>query len=171
VVIYVGTLSKTLSPQLRLGYLVVPSRLAAVFSAAKRLTDRHTPTLAQSALTHMLVSGDYESHVRRVRRRNGERRSTLLAAVKNHFGDDVTISGGDAGLNVVLWLRRVPRKKESQLVEAARANNVGVYPLGPLFYGPKDRPKMAGLVLGYAGTSLADIERGVRALARIVKTL
>ncbi|MEH2513151.1 GntR family transcriptional regulator/MocR family aminotransferase [Nitrobacteraceae bacterium AZCC 1564] len=168
VVIYVGTLSKTLSPQLRLGYLVVPSRFAAVFSAAKRLTDRHTPTLAQSALADMLASGAYERHVRRVRRHNSERRSALLTTVKESFGDDVTISGADAGLNVVLWLHKVPRKKESQLVEAARANGIGVYPLSPLFHGTKDRPKMAGLVLGYAGTSLADVKRGIHGLARVV---
>lgn len=168
VVIYVGTLSKTLSPQFRLGYLVVPAHLAAVFSAAKRLTDRHTSTLTQSALADMLDSGAYERHVRRVRRSNSERRSVLLAAVRDFFGDDVTISGADAGLNVVLWLHKMPRARESQLIDAARANGIGVYPLGPLFYGAKDRPKMAGLVLGYAGVSLADIKRGVRELARVV---
>jgi len=171
VVIYVGTLSKTLSPQLRLGYLVVPPHLSQVFAAAKRLTDRHTPTLAQSALADMLESGAYEKHVRRVRRHNSERRSALLAAVKDNFGDDVTIAGADAGLNVVLWLHKLPRSKESQLVDAARANGIGVYPLSPLFHGPKHRSKMAGLVLGYASTPITDIERGIRRLARVVGTL
>ncbi|WP_424630211.1 PLP-dependent aminotransferase family protein [Bradyrhizobium sp. SYSU BS000235] len=171
VVIYVGTLSKTLSPQFRLGYLVVPSHLATVFSTAKRLTDRHTSTLAQSALADMLESGAYERHVRRVRRSNGERRSALLAAVKDNFGDDVAISGADAGLSVVLWLHKVPRSKESELIDAARANGIGVYPISPLFVGTKDRAKKAGVVLGYAGVSLADIRRGIRSLARVVETL
>lgn len=171
VVIYVGTLSKTLSPQLRLGYLVVPYHLAAVFSAAKRLTDRHTPTLTQSALAEVLESGAYERHVRRVRRYNGERRSALLAAVRKHFGDSVTVSGADAGLHVVLWLHEIPRNKEAELVEAAKADGIGVYPVGLLYHGPKHRPKMAGLVIGYASTPLADIERGIRKLARVVEAL
>lgn len=171
VVIYVGTLSKTLSPQLRLGYLVVPSSLAPVFSAAKRLTDRHTPNLAQSALAYMLDAGWYDRHIRRVRRRNGERRAALLEAVKECFGDRVTISGADAGLHIVIWLHDIPRKKEVQLVEAARTTGIGVYPLGPLIDGAKHRPEMAGLILGYASVPLADIAQGIRALARIAKKL
>jgi GntR family transcriptional regulator/MocR family aminotransferase len=171
VVIYVGTLSKTLSPQLRLGYLVVSHSLVPVFSAAKRLTDRHTPSLAQSALAYMLEAGWYESHVRRVRRRNGERRAALLEAVHGHFGDSVSVAGADAGLNVVLWLHDIPRKKEDQLVEAARAIGIGVYSVGSLYDGTKDRPEMAGLVLGYASLSHDEIERGIRRLARIARKL
>jgi GntR family transcriptional regulator / MocR family aminotransferase len=169
VVIYVGTLSKTLSPQLRLGYLVVPHHLAAVFSAAKRLMDRHTADLAQSALAYMLEAGWYERHVRRIRRRNGERRAALLEAVKKHFGDCVTIAGADAGLNVVLWLRDVPRRQEAQFVEAAGAIGIGVYPVGPLYDGTAHRPATAGLVLGYASVTLSNIERGIKALARIAR--
>ena len=71
----------------------------------------------------------------------------------------------------MLWLHKVPRSKESQLVDAARANGIGVYPLSPLFHGPKHRSKMAGLVLGYASTPITDIERGIRRLARVVGTL
>jgi GntR family transcriptional regulator/MocR family aminotransferase len=171
VVIYVGTLSKTMSPQLRLGYLVVPHHLAAVFSAAKRLMDRHTADLAQSALAYMLEAGWYESHVRRIRRRNGERRAALLEAVEKCFGERVTIAGADAGLNVVLWLRDQPRKNEAKIIESAREVGIGVYPVGPLYNGTTHRPAIAGLVLGYASLSLADIERGVKALARVAKKL
>ena len=78
-VIYLGTVSKTLSPTLRLGYLVVPAALSVAFAKAKRLTDRHTPSLEQEALADLIESGAYERHVRRVRRRNGERRAALLA--------------------------------------------------------------------------------------------
>ncbi len=119
----------------------------------------------------MLESGWYESHVRRVRRRNGERRAALLDAVRENFGDRVTIAGADAGLHVVLWLHDVARKKEAQLVETARAIGIGVYPISPLFDGTTKRPAMAGLVLGYAGVSLRDVERGIKGLARIAGKL
>ena len=119
----------------------------------------------------MLEAGWYESHVRRIRRRNGERRAALLDAVKKHFGDRVIIAGADAGLNVVLWLRDVPRKNEPQLFEGARANGIGVYPVDPLYIGTKHRPAIAGIALGYAGVSLANIERGVPGLARTAKKL
>ena len=63
-VIYLGTVSKTLSPTLRLGYLVIPASLADLFARAKRLTDRHTPGLEQEALAELIGSDAYERHVR-----------------------------------------------------------------------------------------------------------
>ena len=130
-VIYLGTVSKTLSPTLRLGYLVVPAALSAVFAKAKRLTDRHTPGLEQEALAELIESGAYERHVRRVRRRNGERRAALLAALSATLGEAVTVVGADAGLHVVVWLNRVPRTQERALIARAHAAGLGVYPSPP----------------------------------------
>jgi GntR family transcriptional regulator / MocR family aminotransferase len=107
-VIYLGTVSKTLSPTLRLGYLVVPLGLQSTFAKAKRLMDRQTPALEQDALACFITSGAYERHVRSARRKNGERRATLLACLRKALGNDVTIVGADAGLHVVVWLNRVP---------------------------------------------------------------
>ena len=132
-VIYLGTVSKTLSPALRLGYLVVPRALSPAFRAAKRLADRHTPGLEQEALTDLITSGAYERHVRRVRRRNGERRAALLTALQTQLRDQVRVVGAEAGLHVVAWLPRLPMDQEATLVAAARAAGVGVYPITPLY--------------------------------------
>jgi GntR family transcriptional regulator/MocR family aminotransferase len=165
-VIYLGTVSKTLSPALRLGYLVVPQALSPVFRAAKRLADRHTPGLEQEALTDLIASGAYERHVRRVRRRNGERRAALLVALQTQLRDQVQVVGAEAGLHVVAWLTRFPMDQEAILVAAARAAGVGVYPITPL-YDPSstsDRPDHSGFVMGYASLDDRDITRGVERL-------
>ena len=85
-VIYLGTISKTLSPLLRLGYLVLPPELVDAFRAAKRLIDRHSPTLEQDALAEFIQSGVYERHVRKLRRKNAQRRAALLDAFREYFG-------------------------------------------------------------------------------------
>ncbi|OGB78166.1 MAG: GntR family transcriptional regulator, partial [Burkholderiales bacterium RIFOXYC12_FULL_60_6] len=103
-VIYVGTFSKALSPQLRLGYLVLPPELVSVFRQAKRLTDRHAPVLEQRVLASLIESGSYERHVRRMRRENERRRAALLEAVARHLPKDAQVGGTAAGLHVVLWL-------------------------------------------------------------------
>lgn len=170
--IYLGTVSKTLSPTLRLGYLVVPPALSVPFAKAKRLTDRHTPGLEQEALATLIESGAYERHVRRVRRRNGERRAALLTALSAVLGDAATVVGADAGLHVVVWLNRVPRSKERALVARAHASGLGVYPITPL-YAPAPAaalPDTAGLVMGYASLDEQAIERGVRTLGEVLET-
>ena len=172
-VIYLGTVSKTLSPTLRLGYLVVPGALRDAFTRAKQLTDRHTPGLEQDALAHLVASGAYERHVRKARRRNGERRVALLEALAERLGDRVTVAGADAGLHVVVWFNDVPRKQEAAMIRKGQAAGLGLYPVTPL-YGAAAiayRPDRAGLVVGYAGLDEREIRRGVDCLARVLKGL
>jgi GntR family transcriptional regulator / MocR family aminotransferase len=166
-VIYLGTASKTLSPTLRLGWLVVPPGLVEPFTRAKRLADRHAPWLEQEALAALIEGGAYERHIRRARRLNGERRAALLAALSRHFGDSVVVEGAEAGLHVVVWLLDVTPDQEAALVKAARAAGVGVHPVTPLH--ATGVPGRVGLVMGYAGVEVAAIERGVEVLAGILR--
>jgi len=169
-VLYLGTVSKTLSPNLRLGYLVVPAPLASSFAKAKRLADRHAPSLEQEALAELIESGVYERHVRRVRRRNAERRAGLLAALSTRLGDAVTVAGADAGLHVVAWLNQVKRVREDALIARARAAGIGLYPVSPL-YAPcpqAKRPDVAGLVIGYAGLDQPAIDLGIQRLKAVL---
>lgn len=171
-VIYLGTVSKTLSPALRLGYLVVPPGLSAAFARAKALADRHTPGLEQEALAGLIESGAYERHIRRIRRRNAERRAALLAALSAELGEAVTVTGAEAGLHVILWLNEVPRAGEDPLVARARAAGLGLHPLSPHYApGPDSAlPGRAGLVMGYAGLEVKAIARGVRMLKEILRS-
>lgn len=166
-VIYLGTVSKTLSPTLRLGYLVVPSDLGHAFAEAKRLTDRHTPLLEQEALAEFLSSGGYERHIRSIRRRNAERRAALLQALAAECGSRLTVTGADTGLHVVAWLNGVPAEREAAIVETAREAGIGLYPIGPLYASGMERPADAGLVIGYAAHEVEVIRRGVAGLAKV----
>ncbi len=172
-VIYIGTFSKALSPQLRLGYLVLPAELVPVFRQAKRLSDRHAPVIEQRALASLIDSGAYERHVRRVRRENERRRSVLLDAIAAHLPAGARVVGAAAGLHVVLWLPMLGQRDEAALVAAAREAGVGVYPLSPLYAGPPARssPRPVGLILGYASLDVEQIRRGTRALTAVVSKL
>jgi GntR family transcriptional regulator / MocR family aminotransferase len=81
-VIYIGTFSRTVFSALRIGYLITPKALVSSFTAAKWLCDRHTPTLEQETLAEFISRGLYDRYLRRVRRRNGARRYTLLDALQ-----------------------------------------------------------------------------------------
>ena len=170
-VIYLGTVSKTLSPTLRIGYLVVPPQLVDVFAAAKQLMDRHTPVFDHEALASLIESGVYERHIRAMRRRNGQRRAALLKALAREFGDQVAIEGADAGLHIVVWLKAVPQAMEGALIKRARTMGLGIYPVSPLFdpQSGASRPDRVGLLMGYASLDERQIERGIQLLRRCVR--
>ncbi|WP_455363818.1 aminotransferase-like domain-containing protein [Neorhizobium alkalisoli] len=169
-VIYLGTISKTLSPALQIGYLVVPVDLQDAFATAKQLTDRHSPLSAQEALASLNESGAYERHVRRVRRINGERRETLMNALRLRLGS-IVIEGADAGLHIVVWFKDLPLAFEPMVLESARLQGVGVHSISRLYDPalPAGRPDRVGLVLGYSALEIRRIERGVHLLAGAVE--
>lgn len=167
-VIYLGTVSKTLSPTLRIGYLVVPHDLAAAFAMAKQLSDRHSAILEQEALASIIESGRYESHIRRVRRLHRERRETLLGALRRTFGDRVGIAGAEAGLHVVARFLDLSRKREAELIEAARQAGVGLHSVADL-YATAARPDCVTLIMGYAALDTKRIERGIHLLGEAVR--
>jgi GntR family transcriptional regulator / MocR family aminotransferase len=144
--------------------------LSEDFAKAKRLTDRHSASLEQEALAALIESGAYERHVRRVRRRNGERREALLTALSVTLGEAVTVVSADAGLHVVVWLNRVPRTQERALIARVHAAGLGVYPITPLYASAAAavRPDAAGLVMGYASLDERTIDQGVRTLRKVL---
>lgn len=173
-VIYIGTFSKTLSPELRLGYMIVPPRLGKAFASAKQLADRHAASGAQRTLAILLEEGTYDRHVRRIRRLQEVRRTALLSALERHLPGRVTVEGASSGLHLVGWIHGLASNRESELVAAAELKKVLVYPLGPLYLPHRDAAasrRTAGLVLGYAPLSPDQIERGIRRLAAAIRQM
>ena len=168
-VLYLGTVSKTMSPTLRIGYLVVPSSLAGIFTHAKQIMDRHSPALEQEALATLLESGAYERHIRRIRRRMAERRDTLLEGLRQRFGDRLAVEGAKAGLHIIAWFRHIPAAHEGELIRKANQVGIGLHPLSPLYAaGSATKPDRVGLVMGYGSLDVRQIRRGVELLADCV---
>jgi GntR family transcriptional regulator / MocR family aminotransferase len=158
-VVYIGMFSRTIFPALRLAYLIVPSALMGIFSAAKRLCDCHGGTFEQNALAELITSGLYERHLRRVRRDNAAARAVLLEAVRAHLGDGIVVTGEDAGAHIMLWLDRGVCEKA--VVAAAAARGVRVGGVSEYFAELDPRP---GILLGYARLREAAIREGIKQL-------
>jgi GntR family transcriptional regulator/MocR family aminotransferase len=156
-VAYVGSFSKVLYPALRLGYLVAPPALVGVAAEAKRLVDLQTATPGQELLADMIQSGQFEAHLRRMRRVYRARRAALLEAVADHLHGLATSGPSDAGLYLRLVL--ADGLDEEAVAARAAALGVAVYPAGPYFARPVPKP---GLILGYAALDEAGIREGIR---------
>jgi GntR family transcriptional regulator/MocR family aminotransferase len=162
-VIYAGTVSKTLAPGLRLGWLVLPARLTEAVASAKARSDAHTSSFEQLTLAEFITSGAYDRHVRRVRLAYRRRRDRLVAALAAH-APGVRVTGIAAGLHAVAELG--PGQREEQVIARAAARGVAIEGLGG--YALRAHTRGPALVIGYATPP----EHGyTTALARLVAAI
>jgi GntR family transcriptional regulator/MocR family aminotransferase len=158
-VLFGGSFSKVLFPSLRLGYLVVPPDLVDRVEAAKSATSRHAPLPDQAVLCDFIAEGHFGRHLRRMREIYGERLSVLLDSARRQLAGVLDVSGVEAGLQTVGWLRGID---EASAVRAAAARKVDVTALHDYSRGLLQRD---GLQLGFAAVDESEIRRGVRELA------
>lgn len=156
-VIYAGSTSKTLAPAMRLGWLVLPSRLVDAVGACQRRRGGMPSPLIQLALADLIERGELDRHLRRQRRSYARRRETLLHALA-HCLPETTVSGAAAGLYVVVGL---PDGIDEQAALArARARGIALEGAGGA---------TPALVIGYANLPDAAILPAVQALAESVR--
>jgi GntR family transcriptional regulator/MocR family aminotransferase len=160
-VIYIGTFSKVLYPSLRVGYMVVPTRLVSAFSAIREASDIYPPTLFQMVLTDFIAQGAFARHLRRMRSIYSERLQELLECVHRELSDRAHIEAADSGLHVVLFLSK--DVDDVAVCKEAARQGVTVMPLSICYEGG---PIRRGLILGFGGTNFAQIRSGTVALKR-----
>ena len=158
----IGTVSKSLAPALRLGWVVCPARLLDSVVEDKRLSDRGSPTLEQLALAMLIESGRYDRHLRHMRDVYGTRRDTLVRTLAEH-APHVGLRGLAAGFHAVAGLR--PDAGEEAIVEAARARSIGLYGMSSYRFNGDGPPE---LVLGFGNLSEAAIARGIAAIGDLL---
>jgi GntR family transcriptional regulator / MocR family aminotransferase len=164
-VIYSGTLSKSLAPGLRLGWLVLPPTLVDAVVAVREMAGRAGASLAQATIADFLHRGDLDRHLRRTRRIYRQRRDTLMAALADYF-PEATPSGIAAGLHLLVSLP--PEIDDVALTERAAAEGVGVEALS--HYRVRRRPDLpTGLVVGYGSITPSQTAQGVKILAELAR--
>ena len=164
-VIYAGTVSKTLAPALRLGWLVVPPDLVGTMNDELRRWSEGPPRIDQDALADLIGSGFYDRHLRRMRRLDRDRRDRLIDRLARALpGSD--IEGAAAGLHVTLRLpAAIDEAGEMAIVAALGRRGVateGLSRYSRTATGPRR------LFLGYGRASDSAIDQGVEVLADIV---
>lgn len=163
-VLYVGTFGKVAFPALRLGYLVLPPALVDAFARRRAVDMRHSEVSTQAVMAEFMAAGHFQRHIRRMRRAALSRRNVLLAGWPSGLPGVGELPSVAAGLHMTVRVDSLAR--EQQLLAQAHAVDVEVNGLSSYWLAQSTTPadQRAGLVLGFAAVSEADI---AAALARL----
>jgi GntR family transcriptional regulator/MocR family aminotransferase len=158
-----GTVSKSLAPSIRLGWIVCPPRLADAVAAEKDRADRGSPGLDQLALATLIESGRYDRHLRRMRGVYGAKRRTLIEALALH-APTVELGGLAAGFHAVARLE--DGLDPDAIAGAAATRSIGLYPMSA--YRALSDPRPPELVLGFGNLTEGAIQRGIAGVADLL---
>jgi GntR family transcriptional regulator / MocR family aminotransferase len=170
-VVALGSVSKTLAPALRIGWVFTPPRFRDGILTEKQLSCRGVPQLDQAALARLIETGRFDRHLRKVREGYRQRRDALVAAVAESI-EGATITGLDAGHHALLRLRA--GVDEPRVVAQAHAAGIAVRGLSDYRVAPDDEapgdPLPPALVIGFGNVTTRQIREGVGVLGELVAT-
>ena len=163
--VHCGSLSKVLSPGLRVGWMVAPAALLANATMCKQFSDAHTSTFAQATAAQYLKSGHMPATLAKVRTVYAERAQAMGDALRKELGDAVEFVQPQGGLFFWVRLTGAGGKVQDGNVLAQRAIEKGVafVPGAPFFCA---QPDPATLRLSFATADVAKIQEGVARLAQ-----
>lgn len=162
-VIYVGSLSKSLSPAVRLGYIVAPSSVIAELRVLRHAMVRHPSAFLQHAYALFISLGHHESHARRVNQAMQERVQLAAHSLSRHLADfDFHLPRGGASI----WVRGPAWLDGKELALTARRHGVLIEP-GQVFFAAPPYP-CPFFRLRLSSIALDQIDAGLNALSAAV---
>lgn len=160
-----GSLSKVLSPGLRIGWMIAPAELLAKATMCKQFSDAHTSTFAQATAAQYLKSGRMPATLANVRKVYGERAKAMGAALKRELGDAIEFTQPNGGL--FFWARLTGANGKiadaNVLAKKAIEQLVAFVPGAPFF---ASNPDVSTLRLSFATANVEKIEEGIARLGK-----
>jgi DNA-binding transcriptional MocR family regulator len=166
-VAHCGSMSKVLSPGLRVGWMIAQPELLAKATMCKQFSDAHTSTFAQATAAEYLRTGRMPETLAKVRKTYGERALAMGIALKRELGDAVTFTQPQGGLFFWAKLTGAGGKLADANVFAKRAIDQGVaFVPGAPFYA--SNPDVSTFRLSFATADVAKIEEGMGRLGKAI---
>ncbi len=162
-VIYISTFSKTITPGLRVAWLVAEPKIYAKLSIAKQATDLHTNTVSQFAVHRYLTEHDADAHLTKLRGVYGDRCRVMLDALAKYFPAGVRWTKPEGGM--FLWVELPEHLNTATLLPDAINAQVAFVPGAPFFANERPQNFMR---LNFSNQTPERIEVGIQKLAEVI---
>lgn len=160
-VIYIGTFSKSLSPSLRVNYMVLPEAYLDRYSKLFRIYQSSVPIIQQRVLYQFMHLGHYESHLRKISLANKRKHDLLISEIHKTLDNRVIVHGRNAGLHVLVEVTN--GLTELELIEKASKFGAIVYPVS-MFWINLEKYSNNMVLLGFGGMTEEQIINGIKVL-------
>jgi len=166
--VYCGSLSKVLSPGLRIGWMVAPAALLARATMCKQFSDAHTSTFAQATAAQYLQAGRMPATLQNVRQVYAGRSRAMCEALRVHLGEGLSFHEPMGGLFV--WAQLTGKtghtKDGNLLAKRAIEKGVAFVPGAPFF---ADKPDNSTIRLSFATADESKIAEGIERLGAALR--
>lgn len=166
-VIYLGTFSRSISPGIRVAYMVLPPTLLEVYQTKYHYYSSTVSRIDQNILTSFLEGGYFERHLNKMRKIYKSKHDILIQALKI-FGNKVDILGEHAGLHLVVPIHI--GLTEDAIISLAKEHGIKLYGLKEYYINDIPSNYTPTLLIGYANLSEASIMAGIHELYKILKS-
>ena len=163
--ILLGSFSKTLSPSLRLGWIVASHEIMHKLRLAKQAADLHSSFLLQRIVLHYLTQHSHQQHIRTICQAYAGYKQTMLNAITDYFPDGISVTNPEGGM--FLWVTLNKECLAMDLFEASIKHKVAFVPGESFYYTDAEKNTMR---LNYTSADKNSITKGVKILGNILRT-
>ncbi len=164
--ILLGTISKTIVPSFRLGWIAAPDAVMEKLLIAKQAADLHTNYFCQRIVDEFLSDYSFSSHIDKIKAKYGEQKTAMMSAIKKYFPKDVKYTDPEGGM--FIWVTLPEGKSSMELFDLAIKRKIAFVPGDPFYVGKKD---LNTFRLNYSNSDADSIEKGIRILAECMEEL
>lgn len=162
-VIYMGAFSKSLTPSMRISYMILPEQLLDSYYEKLTFYICPVPAVEQKFLCRFINEGYFERHLNKMRNIYKKKRESLVAALHRYL-PGITVKGANVGLHLLLEIAN--GMSEEQLIASAKERGVKVYGLSAYTTGQLNHSARPCILLGYAAVKEDEMIKAVQLLAQ-----
>ena len=160
--VYIGTLSKLIAPAIRVGYIAASPDFIERVGQLRKIIDIQGDTIMEQSIMELIADGAIRRHQKRMLSYYEQKRDFFASLLDNYFGNKMTYKKPDGGL--AFWIKPIENIDLFQVQKKTNIKSINFYTPDRFSFGEP----ISGIRLGYASLSEADLEKGIKALSRVL---